>query len=110
MKSEELRIAKTESQFRDVNERIAETAERFGASEAALVCECSDPECGHRIEAPLDDYERTRTDGAHFLVAPGHENPEHEVVARHRPGYRIVEKLRGIAAAARRLNPRSQTT
>jgi hypothetical protein len=109
MKSEELRIAKTESQFRDVNERITETAERFGASEAELVCECSDPECGHRIEAPLADYERVRADGAQFLVAPGHENPEHERVARHRPGYRIVQKLRGIAAAAQRLNPRSDT-
>jgi hypothetical protein len=107
MKSEELRIAKTESQFRDVNERIAETAERFGASEAELVCECSDPECGHRIEAPLADYEGVRADGAQFLVAPGHENPDQERVARHRPGYRIVQKLRGIAAAAQRLNPRS---
>jgi hypothetical protein len=110
MKSDELRIAKTESQFRGVNERIAETAERFGATEAELVCECSDPECGHRIEAPLADYERVRTDGAQFLVAPGHENPDHERVARHRSGYRIVAKLRGIAAAARRLNPRPETT
>jgi hypothetical protein len=109
MKSEELRAAKTESQFRDVNERIAGTAERFGATQAELVCECSDPGCGDRIEAPLADYERTRTDGARFLVAPGHENPEHEVVARHRPGYRIVEKLKGIGAVARRLNPRSET-
>ena len=109
MKSDELRIAKTESQFRDVNERIAETAERFGATEAELVCECSDPECGHRIEAPLADYEQARTDGAQFLVAPGHENPDHERVARHRTGYRIVAKLRGIAAAARRLNPRPDT-
>ena len=109
MKSEELRIAKTESQFRDVNERIAETAQRFGASEAELVCECSNPDCGHRIEAPIADYEQTRADGAQFLVAPGHENPDHERVTRHRPGYRIVEKLRGIAAAARRLSPRSET-
>jgi hypothetical protein len=110
MKSEELRIAKTESQFRGVNERIAGTAERFGATEAELVCECSDPKCGHRIEAPLADYEQTRTDGAQFLVAPGHENPDHERVAGHRPGYRIVEKLRGFGAAARRLNPRADTT
>jgi hypothetical protein len=109
MKSEELRIAKTESQFRDVNERIAETAGEFGATEAELVCECSDPECGKRIEAPLADYERARADGAHFLVAPGHENPDHEEVKRTRPGYRIVAKLKAIGAAARRLNPRSET-
>ena len=110
MKSEELKIAKTESLFRDVNERIAGSAERVGIDEAEIVCECSDPECGHRIEAPLEDYEETRADGARFLVAPGHEKPEHEEVVRTRPGYRIVEKLRSIGAAARRLNPRSQTT
>ena len=107
MRSDELRIAKTESVFRDVNERIAESAETFGASEAGLVCECSDPECGTRVDTPLSDYDETRSNGAHFIVAPGHENPEHEVVRHSRPGFRIVEKLRGFGAAARRLDPRS---
>src|SRR6266508_4535184 len=87
LRSDELRIAKTESQFRQVNERIADTAEQFGAETAELVCECSDPACGRRIEAPLSDYER---------------------VARTRPGYRIVRKLSNIGAVARRLDPRSR--
>jgi hypothetical protein len=106
MRSEELRIAKTESRFRDVNERIAESAGDVGLQEAALVCECADPECGHPIEASLDDYERARSDGALFVVAPEHHVPEHEEVVESRPGYRIVEKLRAAGAAARRLNPR----
>lgn len=107
MKSEELLIAKTESRFRNVNERIAHSAERVGLDEAELVCECADPECGKRIETPIDEYEETRADGAHFLVAPGHEDNEYEAVVKSRPGYRVVEKLRSIGAAARRLNPRS---
>jgi hypothetical protein len=106
MKSEELRIAKTESRFRDVNERIVESADDFGLLEAALVCECADPECGHPIEASLEDYEQVRSDGARFVVAPEHHVPEHEEVVESRPGYRIVQKLRAVGATARRLNPR----
>lgn len=109
MKSEELRIAKTESRFREVNERIAQTAKQFGASEAEFVCECADPDCGQRIELSIAEYERMREDGAQFLVVPGHENPGRERVRRTRPGYRIVAKLKGIAAVARRLDPRSQS-
>jgi hypothetical protein len=104
--SEELQIAKTESRFRDVNERIAESAEGFGATEVGLVCECADPQCGQLIEAPLDEYEEVRADGAQFLVAAGHEVPDHERVLEARMGYRIVEKLRGVGALARRLNQR----
>jgi hypothetical protein len=106
VKSEELKTAKTESRFRDVNERIAESAERVGSDEVALVCECDDPDCGTSIEATLDDYEDTRANGAHFIVAPGHEHPDRERVLTTRPGYRIVEKLRAVGDVAKRLNPR----
>ena len=106
MKSDELRIAKTESAFRDANERIAGSAEQIGLEEATLVCECADPECGHPLEAPLEHYEEVRSDGALFLVAPQHEEVEHERVVETRPGYRIIEKLRAVGSAARRLNPR----
>ncbi len=106
MRSEELQIAKTESRFRDVNERITENAQRIGRSETDVVCECADPECGERLAAPLEDYEETRADGSHFLVAPGHEVEEYEDVVRVRPGFRVIEKLGGAGAGARRLNPR----
>jgi hypothetical protein len=106
VKSEDLQTAKTESRFRDVNERIAESAERVGAEEVALVCECDDPGCGTSIEATLDDYEDTRANGANFIVAPGHEHPDRERVLATRPGYRIVEKLHAVGDVAKRLNPR----
>ena len=106
MRSEELQTAKTEARFRDVNERIAESAEQIGARDIALVCECADPTCGHQIDTSLDEYEEVRADGAQFLVAPGHEVREHERVLETRPGYRIVRKIRGVGAVARRLDPR----
>ena len=106
MRSEELRVAKTESAFRDVNERIADSAQQIGLEEATLVCECADPECGHPLAAPLEDYERVRADGARFLIAPQHEEIEHEHVVETRPGYRIIEKVRAVGSAVRRLNPR----
>jgi hypothetical protein len=106
VRSEELRVAKTESAFRDVNERIADSAQQIGLEEATLVCECADPECGHPLAAPLEDYERVRADGARFLIAPQHEEIEHEQVVETRAGYRIIEKLRAVGSAARRLNPR----
>ena len=107
MRTHELHIAKTESRFREANERIADSAEQFGLQRAELVCECADPECGHRIEAPLEDYEQVRADGALFLVAPEHQVQEHEEVVQSRAGYRIIEKLRAVGSAARRLDPRS---
>jgi hypothetical protein len=106
VRSEELRIAKTESAFRDANERIVDSAQQVGLKQAEIVCECGDSDCGHRIEAPLEEYEEVRADGARFLIAPHHEEGAHEKVVEARPGYRVVEKLRAVGSAARRLNPR----
>ena len=58
MGDRETRIARTEALFRDVNERIAESAER--------------------VPATLDEYEEVRSDGTHFLLTPGHEVDEVE--------------------------------
>jgi hypothetical protein len=92
MAADPLSVARTESLFRDVNERIAETARRLNAEEAMFVCECADSECGERFEAELADYERVRADGTRFLVAPGHEEPNYEEVIRRRSEYRVVSK------------------
>lgn len=107
---EEARIAKTESVFRHVNERIAETAQRFDGDEAEFVCECADPECHHRIETTLEEYEETRARPTRFLVASGHEELGYERIVKKRRGYAVVEKFRRrLAAAVRRSNPRADT-
>ena len=107
-KSREERIVATESIFREVNERIAESVHRFESPDGDFVCECHDPECVHRVSVPLEEYERVRKNGARFVVAPGHEDEEVERVVRRRGGYRIVEKINRLGALARRLQSRGR--
>jgi hypothetical protein len=109
MDEREDRIAKTESLFRDVNERIAETSERFDAEEAEFMCECADPGCAERLEVPLDEYEEVRDNPTTFLLNPEHVKPEVEQVVSRRRGYAIVQKVdRGVARVVRRLDPRAE--
>ena len=106
--SPEIRKARTESAFREVNERIAENAERFEAGSTEFICECDDPQCVHRLEATLEEYEEVRQDGTTFLIAPGHGDGSIERVVDHRGHFMIVEKVHVAARAlVRRLNPRT---
>jgi hypothetical protein len=99
---------RTESAFREVNERIAENARRFEAGETDFICECADVQCTERVKATLEEYERVRADGATFLLAPGHRDPSIERLVLRRPRLDIVEKVQsGARAIARRLNPRA---
>ena len=70
--NEQKRRATTEALFRDVNERIAESAESFDAEHTEFICECSDPNCTHRVSASLAEYEDVRSEPTTFLLAPGH--------------------------------------
>lgn len=102
------RIARTEALFREVNERIAESAERFEAADAEFVCECSDPVCTQRVEATLEEYEEVRNDGATFLLAQGHADGRVEAVVDRENGHDVVEKRHPVVAAlVRRLDPRA---
>jgi hypothetical protein len=111
MKEEGVRVAHTEALFRDVNERIAESAKRFSPEKMEFVCECADPACAKRVPASLEEYERARADGARFIVVPGHENTRIEhVVERPRPRVAIVEKFNAfVAQRVRQLNPRTES-
>jgi hypothetical protein len=94
--SDHERRATTEALFRDVNERIAESAERFDADSTEFVCECSDPNCTHRVEASLAEYEGVRTEPTTFLVVPGHEQGDIERVVSDRGRFRIVDKVQDV--------------
>jgi hypothetical protein len=108
MEEPEVRIARTESLFRNVNERIVESAQRIESEDAAFVCECHDADCTEKVQAPIDVYEDVRSDGTQFLLAPGHEDERVEQVVRERSRYEIVRKVNRIVAAhVRRLEPRA---
>ena len=102
------RIAETEALFRDVNEQIAETAERFDVGTADFYCECSEVACHERLEVPLEDYEEVRSESTHFIVSPGHEDERVERVLAQRGRYAVVDKVHHIVAAiVARLDPRA---
>jgi hypothetical protein len=107
---QEVRIARTESLFRNVNERIAESASRFDAGDAEFVCECSDQACTERVEATLDEYEHVREESTRFLLRPGHEDTRVErVVERRGNRHTVVEKVNALVAqTVTRLDPRAQ--
>ena len=103
-----VRRAQTESLFRDVNEKIAASAQRFDADSTQFVCECADPNCTHRLDATLDEYEDVRADGATFMLAPGHADADIERVLEDRGRFHIVEKVqKTVRATVQRLNPRA---
>ena len=108
MDREDERIAETEALFREVNEQIAETAERFDVGTADFYCECADVACYDRVEVPLEDYEEVRSESTHFIVSPGHENERVERVLAQRGRYAVVDKIhRVVAAIVTRLDPRT---
>ena len=108
MDEEATRIARTESLFREVNERIAEAAGRFDSQETEFVCECADAECIDRLEVPLRDYENVREEPTRFLLVPGHEDTRVEQVVGARRGYAVVQKFeRRIVELVKRLDPRT---
>jgi hypothetical protein len=91
------RIGQNEVVFREVNERLRELGESFSlVSEVAeFVCECGDSGCTDRVQMPISDYERIRSNPTWFLVVKGHEELDYEIVVERKDGYAIVEKLPG---------------
>jgi hypothetical protein len=107
--NEEARIARTESVFRHVNERIAEASDQLGSEQTVFICECADPDCQHRLNVPRERYEKVRDESTHFIVADGHVVPKYERIVERRGGYAVVEKFkRRLAALVRRTDPRAR--
>jgi hypothetical protein len=108
MTNDEQRIAEMESLFRDVNEHIAETAERFDVEAGTFYCECDDPSCGERVDVPLGEYEQVRSESTHFVLKPGHENNLVERIVASGDEYAVVRKNSGVAGTvAKKLDPRA---
>ncbi|HEY2354937.1 MAG TPA: hypothetical protein VGH79_08595 [Gaiellaceae bacterium] len=64
------------SEVRQVNDRIAEKAERMRfVSRVPMICECDD-DCRAVVMVSLEDYHALRRDPDAVLTAPGHSVEE----------------------------------
>ena len=88
------RLAKNEDFFREVNDRVNESAESHGDSAHGyeFFCECSDTACMERVTLTLDEYEHVRAEPTRFVVKKNHVIQEIEHVVETVPDHMIIEK------------------
>jgi len=100
--------AANEDLFRQINERIEDVASEHGPDEHRyeFLCECSNADCTLRVSLSSTAYESVRRDPAQFVLAPGHELPEIEVVALRTKDYQVVRKQGEAAEVATEEDPR----
>ena len=112
MGEREKRLARNETLYREVNERVSEVAEKLLDTQlempVSFICECGAGDCTEPILATLAEYQAIRAEPTRFLVVPGHELPEIESVVERRPAYFVVEKREEEAEeVARETDPRA---
>jgi len=110
MDERERRIGLNEALFREVNERLKDLNETFGAvtNRVELVCECAERGCAERLTLSVREYEDLRAEPDRFVIAPGHAVPDVEEVVATGEGWEIVHKEPGDPAKlARATDPRS---
>jgi hypothetical protein len=101
------RAAANEATIRDVNEGI-ERGQWPGEEDSPVGfrCECARLGCNQLVELTVREYEEIRANPRRFVLVPGHEISDVEVVVESRRGYIIVEKRDQAAEVAERHDPR----
>jgi len=94
------RIGENEALYRSVNDKIEGLNEAFGvvAESMAVVCECGRLDCTEQITLEIPMYEHVRSDPTHFVLLPGHEEPDVETIIEEHDGFNIVRKDPGAPA------------
>ena len=105
------RLARNETLYREVNERVFEVAEQFEAdteTPVGFICECGAADCTEPIPLTLTEYEAIRDEPTRFALVPGHELLEIESVIGRHPAYFVVDKREEEAQeVARETDPRT---
>lgn len=102
------RLGANEAVFREINEGI-ERGQWPGEEDSPVSfrCECARLGCNDLIELSPRIYEEVRSNPRRFIVLPGHERLEVEIVVERRGGYLVVEKLDQAGERAVETDPRS---
>jgi hypothetical protein len=101
------RTARNEAIFREINEGIRRG--RWPGEEDSITsfrCECASLGCTEMLELSFRDYEQIRNHPRRFIVHPGHERPNVEVVVDAYPTYLIVQKVGEAGEVAEETDPR----
>ena len=101
------RLARNETIFREVNERIEELAQRGELDSLVILCECGNPDCKEPLRVSVVEYERVRQQPTDFFVAPSHVIPAIEKVVDEKQSFDVVRKLAEEGELARKTDPRS---
>lgn len=105
------RMAENEALYRSVNEKIEAISDAFGPAndeKMRVVCECGRLDCMQAIELEVGRYERVRSDPTLFIVVPGHDFPEVEVVVEEHENFAVVCKNKPVGReVAIETDPRS---
>jgi hypothetical protein len=102
------RAARNEAIFREINEGIRRG--RWPGEEDSLSsfrCECASLGCTEMLELSFRDYERIRKHPRRFIVAPGHERLDVEVVVESESTYLVVQKTGEAGHVAEEADPRT---
>ena len=93
------RIGRNEALYRHVNDQIEEVNRSFSSISGgfAVTCECGELDCMEQIAVSIGIYERTRGNSARFIVVPGHEIGDVEMVVETYDEFVVVEKTRAEA-------------
>jgi hypothetical protein len=98
----EVRAARNENVFRQINERLhllgtIESSSEPVESDALehFVCECFLADCSVVLELTAAEYRSVRADGTRFLIFPdaSHQSPDIEIVVERHDRFWVVEKV-----------------
>ena len=105
----QVRAARNQSLFREVNERLEGLAETFQfiAEHTAFTCECADTQCIEPINMTLAEYEAVRAEPNQFAVLFGHVYTDVEYIVTESDRFVVVAKIGEGAKIAREAYPRS---
>ena len=92
-KPELRRLSEAHKIARELNERTRDTAKPSGPDTSVrFLCECGNEGCTETVELSLDEFEAIRWRERVYVVTPGHENPDAELVVDEDERFVLVER------------------
>jgi hypothetical protein len=100
------RLARNESLFREVNERIEQMSGQGSFEPIEFLCECGEASCTETIPLSRSEYEQVRSNPLLFVIKPGHGIADVETVVEEKARFEIVRKHEAEGRIARETDPR----